>query len=128
MWTRCYAARCGAMRGGTTPATDAATAAMDRASRARRQPRRTPRARLPDCEALDAAQVFGFAMKTPRSGGVSRPLLRPRKGRARPRPLKNNSGRDESVTARGLSPARAQSRSHCLRVRTITQQPRRLRA
>ena len=28
-------------------------------------PRRTPRARLPDCEALDAAQVFGFAMKTP---------------------------------------------------------------
>ena len=27
-------------------------------------PRRTPRARLPDCEALDAAQVFGFAMNT----------------------------------------------------------------
>ena len=41
--------------------------------------------------------------------------------------LKNNSGRDESVTARGLSPARTQSGSHCLRVRTITQQPHRLR-
>ena len=28
-------------------------------------PRHTLRVRLPDCEALDAAQVFGFAMKHP---------------------------------------------------------------
>ena len=89
-------------------------------------PRRTPRVRLPDCEALDAARVFGFAMNT-RSRDEVRPLLRSRKGRGTAG-LKKNSGRDESVTARGLSPARTQSRSHRLRVRTIAQQPRRLRA
>ena len=70
------------LRGGTAPATDAATAAMDRFARTP-SVRRTPRVRLPDCEALDAAQVFGFAMKHPvgwRIEASSTLLQRPRRG------------------------------------------------
>ena len=92
--------------------------------------RRTPRARLPliDCEAKAAlVRVRSLPEKTTARvahRGLFYVLAKVDSHSA----LKNNSGRDESVTARGLSPARAQSGSHCLRVRTITQRPHRLRA